>query len=157
MRALHLFLRRGGLIAGALLSWWLPAAAAAQSTEYAAVTSPFQQEFDYAIDSELRPMVEVDGVRWIRFAVMTREGREIVADKPTPVQVELDLLGGSENAEVQLIILFEDEYGNALERLTCEPVKADRDRLREVSQKHKLPGLVLQSTHKVYLYFEVTR
>jgi hypothetical protein len=121
------------------------------------VNSPFQQEFDYTIDSELRPLVEVDGVRWIRFSVKSRDGREIVADKPNPVQVEFDLLGGSENADVQLIILFEDEYGNALERLTCDSVKADRDRLREISQKHKVPGLVLQSTHKVYLYFEVTR
>jgi hypothetical protein len=145
------------LIVGVLLSWWLPAAAAAQGTDYRAATSPFQQEFEYTVDSELRPMVEVDGVRWIRFAVVTREGREIVPDKPNPVQVEFDLLGGSENADVQLIILFEDEYGNALERLTCDPVKADRDRLREISQKHKVPGLVLQSTHKVYLYFEVTR
>lgn len=155
MAALHL-LRHSKVFGGLVLAWWLPVAAAAQDTGYRAVPSPFHDDFRYVVNDELRPRVDVDGVRWLRFAVTTREGRAIEPGKSNPVLVEFDVRGGAEKAVVQLIVLFEDEHGNALERLSCQAEKIDRDRLEEVVQKHKVSGTVLQATRRVYLYFEVT-
>lgn len=132
-------------------------AAGAQGRDVRRVESPFQGEFDYRIGEELRPRVEVDGVLWTRFAVRTRDGRDIDLDKPNPVLVEFDIVAEGEPADVQLIVLFEDEHGNPLERLACDPVDTGRGRLKNVVEKHKLPGIALQATRKVYLYFEVTR
>jgi hypothetical protein len=141
----------------ALSLWCLPARVAAQTDDYRSVASPFQQEFDYTVNSDLRPSVEVDGVRWLRFAVKTRDGRAIETDKLNPVLVEIDLRGGSENAGLQLIVLFENEQGSPLHRLPCDPEKTGKDRMKEIVQKHKLPGAVLEATRKVYLYLEVIR
>jgi hypothetical protein len=131
---------------------------AAQDRTFRQETNPFQADFDYVVNSELEPLVEVDGVRWLRFAVRTREGRDIDLSKSNPVTVELEVDPGTENdATVLLIVLFEDAHGNALERLACEPARSGRGRISQLSQKHKVDGRVLEATRRVYLYFEVTR
>jgi hypothetical protein len=155
MAALHQ-LQHWKVFVGLALAWWLPVAAAAQDTGYRSVSSPFHDDFRYLVNDELRPRVDVDGVRWLRFAITTHEGRDIEPGKANTVLVEFDVRGGTEKALVQLIILFEDEYGNALERLSCQAEKINRDRLEEIVQKHKVSGTVLQATRRVYLYFEVT-
>lgn len=130
---------------------------AAQDRTYREEANPFQADFDYRINSELEPLVEVDGVRWLRFAVRTREGRDIDLSKSNPVTVELEVDAGGDDAAVLLIVLFEDAHGNALERLACEPARSGRGRSSQLSQKHKVDGRVLDATRRVYLYFEVTR
>jgi len=130
---------------------------AAQQNDFTAVESPFQREIEYEIGDDLRPGVEVDGVRWIRFAVRTRNDREYPADKPVPVNVEVDLLNRSENAGVLIIVLFEDENGAALGRLELDSIDAKQDRLREAVQKHKIIASVIEATKKVYLFLEVSR
>ena len=135
----------------------LAAPAMAQDADYAAVESPFQDEFDYRIGADLKPLVAVDGVRWIRFAVRSRSDREYEPAQPVPVSVEVDLFNNGDSADVLLIVLFEDENGTSLDRLELGRIKAGRGRLKEEVQKHKITQSVLEATRKVYLFFEVTR
>lgn len=146
-----------GVAVAALLPWCLAAEVSAQEGGFRTVASPFQQEFDYTVGDELRPQVEVDGVRWIRFAVTTPDERDGSSDKPVAVEVALELRGGDDNAKVQIVVLFENEYGRLLHRLPCDPVKVGRERVKETVQRHKVPGAALEQTRKVYLYFEIIR
>ena len=157
MRAFQLF-HRGTILVAALVVWMcVTEPAAAQNRDYAPVTSPFQEDFEYQVGAELRPGVEVDGVRWMRFSIRPRTDREYERDKVVPVTVEVDLLNTGDGADVLLIILSEDENGTSLDRLELDGIKAGRDRLREVAQKHKVIASVLEDTRRVYLFFEVSR
>ncbi len=135
----------------------VPGIAYSQQGQIQKVENPFQEEFDYTVNTELTPNVEVDGVRWSRFAVRTKEGEEFAADNIVPVTVEFDLFNTTESAKVLVIVLFENENGNPLGRIECKRVSTGRERLREVVQKFKIDGSVLLVTRKVYLLFEVQR
>ena len=134
----------------------LAATAAAQENEYQVVDSPFQEEFDFTINSDLEPQVEIAGVRWVRFGVHVKAGREIDYNKANHVTVELDFLNTNpEGAKVLVIALFEDANGNPLERVECAKVNANGDRLKESVQKFKISGLVLDAIRRVYIFCEV--
>lgn len=132
--------------------------AAAQEPEFTQAESPFQDEFEYRVDTDLRPRVEVDGVRWVRFGVHAKEGQEIVADEEIPVTVEVDVVNQSpDTARVLVIVLFEDAEGAPLDRIECKQFKVSGERGKDSVQKFKLAGRVLLDTRKVYLYCEVER
>ena len=132
--------------------------AAAQEPEFTSVESPFQDEFEYRVDTDLRPGVEVNGIRWTHFGVRTKEGKEIVADEEIPVTVELNFVSqSSEAAKVLVIVLFEDAQGAPLDRVECKPVRVAGERGKESVQKFKLEGHVLLDARRVYLFAEVER
>jgi hypothetical protein len=136
----------------------LVTAAAAQEAGYRAEESPFQGSFDYRVNDDLQPMVEVAGVRWTRFGVFVKGDRELDPEKETPVTVELGFVNtNSDSVKVLVIALFEDDYGVTLDRLECAKVKANKDALKEAVQKYKISGAVLQATRRVYLFCEVER
>ncbi len=149
---------RGAIVAAALMALCLTATpAVAQDADYTTAANPFQDDFDYEIGADLRPLVAVDGVRWIRFAIRPKSDREYDPTKEVPLLVEVDVLNNGDNAEVLVIVLFEDEDGNSLDRLELDTIKAGRGRLREEIQKHKINGSVLEATRRLYLFFEVSR
>jgi len=131
--------------------------AVAQEADYTTAANPYQDDFDYEIGADLRPLVAVDGVRWIRFAIRPRSDREYDPTKEVPIMVEVDVLNNGDSADVLLIVLFEDENGTSLDRLELDTIKAGRGRLKEEIQKHKIAGSVLEATRKLYLFFEVSR
>ncbi len=136
----------------------LVGSATAQEGECRSVDNPFQDDFEYRINTDLQPMVEVDGVRWTRFAIHTKTGREIATDKDMPVTVELEFVSSNqEKVKILVIILLEDSGGRPLERIECKPVAAATNRLKESVQKFKLPGDVLEAMRRVYLFIEVDR
>jgi hypothetical protein len=138
--------------------WALVGNAVAQGDEYRAVESPFQEDFQFRINSDIRPMVEVDGVRWTRFGVHVKGDREIQPDKNIPVTVELGFVNTNPGgAKILVIALFEDVNGNPLERVECERVGANSNRLKESTQKFKISGAVLNNLQRVYLFCEVER
>ena len=146
------------LVAGWLVIMGLLPTITAQEAEYRAVESPFQVDFEYKINNELTPLVEVDGVRWTRFAVMVKGGKEIVDDKDMAVTVEAAFVNtNSDTVKVLVIALFEDAGGTPLDRVECTPVNVSTNRPKESVQKFKLSGAVLEATRRVYLYCEVTR
>jgi len=145
-------------VALAIVFSGLTGLAEAQSAEYRSVENPFQDELDYRIGATLRPEVEIDGIRWVRFAVQPKEGVEIVADKTVPITVELDFVNRrSGGAQITVIALFEAADGSPLDRVECKTVRAGGDRPKESVQKFKLPGSTLLATRKVYLFAEVKR
>lgn len=148
-------IRRTALILGTVIAAWA-AAAGAQEREYRVVDSPFQEDFALTINSDLKPMVEVDGVRWTRFGVYLKGDREIEPEKDNPVTVELGLLNtNADGAKVLVIALLEDANGRPLERIECTKVSASSERLKESVQKFKIAGSVLQALRRVYLFCEV--
>lgn len=136
--------------------WALAGTATAQGDEYRVVESPFQEDFEFTVNSDLHPMVEVAGVRWTRFGVHVKGDREIQTDKDNPVTVELGFVNTNpDGAKILVIALFEDVNGNPLERIECGRVSANNDRLKESVQKFKISGMVLNNTQRVYLFCEV--
>ena len=134
----------------------MAATAAAQDADYRAVDSPFQDSYEFAVNTNLQPMVEVAGVRWTQFGIHVKGDREIDPEKDTPVTVELGFVNTTSNSvKVLVIALFEDENGVTLNRLECAKVKAGSDRLKESVQKYSVAGAVLLATHRVYLFCEV--
>lgn len=134
----------------------LATAASAQESQYRVVESPFQEDFEFAVNTDLEPGVEVAGVRWTRFGVHVKGEREIEAEKNIPVTVELGFVNtNSGGAKVLVIALFEDAEGNPLERVECSKVNANTNRLKESVQKFKISGSVLTAVQRVYLFCEV--
>src|SRR5210317_1614025 len=90
----------------------MAATATAQDAGYRAVESPFQESYEFTLNTNLKPMVEVSGVRWTRFGIFVKGDGEIDPEKDTPVAVELGFVNtGSESVKVLVIALFEDENG----------------------------------------------
>ena len=147
--------RRAALFIGIVISA-LVVTATAQEAGYRTVENPFQDGFDFVINTDLQPMVEIAGVRWTRFGITVKGDRDIDPEKDTPVRVELGFVNtNSDSVKVLVIALFEDEYGVTLDRLECARVKASNDRLKEALQKYRISGAVLQATRRVYLFCEV--
>lgn len=133
-------------------------AANAQDAGYRAVDSPFQDGYEFEVNTDLEPMVEVAGVRWTKFAINVKGDREIDPEKETPVTVELGFVNtNSESVKVLVIVLFEDANGVTLDRLECARVKASNGRLKESVQKYRISGAVLRAMRRVYLFCEVER
>ena len=134
----------------------MAATAYAQDAGYREVDSPFQDSYEFAVNTNLQPMVEIAGVRWTRFGISVKGDGEIDPEKDTPVTVELGFVNtNAESVKVLVIALFEDENGVTLNRLECAKVKAGSNRLKESMQKFRIPGAVLRATHRVYLFCEV--
>jgi hypothetical protein len=131
---------------------------AAQDSGYREVESPFQEDFEFAVNSNLQPMVEISGVRWTRFGIFVKGGGEIDPEKEASITVELGFVNtNSESVKVLVIALFEDANGITLDRLECAKVKVGADRLKESTQKYRISGAVLRATSRAYLFCEVER
>ena len=151
-------MQRKILLVAVLLIWGLVGVSTAQDGEYRSVDNPFQDEFDFTVNSNIEPLIEVDGIRWRRFGLHVKAGREIDSEKEVPVTVENDLLNTTgSSAKVMVIVLLEDAAGTPLDRVECTTISVGADRLKESVQKFKLHGAVLEATRKVYLFYEIQR
>ena len=134
----------------------MTATAGAQDADYRTVDSPFQDDFEYVVNADLQPMVEVAGVRWMRFGIFVKGDREIDPERDNPVTVELDFVNTTpDSVKILVIALLEDENGVTLDRVECAKIKAGNDRLKGSAQKHSISGAVLQAMRRVYLFCEV--
>jgi hypothetical protein len=151
-------MQRKILLVVVVLVWVFAGVSAAQEGEYRSVDNPFQGEFDFAVNTNIQPLIEVDGVQWRRFGLHVKAGREIDSEKEVLVTVENDLLNTTgSSAKVMVIVLLEDAAGTPLDRVECKTVSVGGDRLKESVQKFKLHGAVLEATRKVYLFYEIQR
>ena len=148
-------IRRSVLVI-AIVSAVLVAPATAQEGGYRAVDNPFQEGFEFAVNSDLEPMVEIDGIRWNRFGLHVKGGKEIDPDREMPVTVELTFVNTTaEGVRVLVIALLEDSIGNLLHRVECSRVGVGADRAKESTQKFKIEGSALERMSHVYLFFEI--
>lgn len=126
--------------------------------QYTPSSNPYQAEFDYRIDGELRPAAEIDGVRWRSLKVSPKNADDVRSGDAVTTLIDLDLENTrGDAATVVVVVLFEDEQGNGLGRVECEPEKVPGGEARSVRQKVKLQGDVLLATAKLYLFCEVQR
>lgn len=130
---------------------------AVQEAEFERVTNPFQDGYAYAVGDDLAPNVEIDGVRWRSVRIAVKGDREIEPDRSIPIIVELAFESLRDDAvDVLVVVLLEDEFGNALERLRCDPpFKVAAGSLKEPQFKFKVDGRNLLSTRNVYLFCEL--
>jgi len=125
-------------------------------TEYRSVENPFGEEFSYTIGDELNPNVDIDGVRWNLLQLATRGDQEIVAGRPNPITVTVEFENRRyNNVDLLVILLLEDEDGNDLERIRCDPFGAAGGRIRVHREKVKVSGESLLATRKLYVFYEV--
>ncbi len=116
--------------------------------------SPYQGEMTFKLAKILDPAVSIDGVIWkqvrVRPRADLRSGRAIKA--------EIDL--GFENKSPQdvriiVVLLFEDERGESLDRVELKQVFLSQDRERVFKDKVKIQSDVLSTARKLYLFCEV--
>ena len=126
--------------------------------QYEPSSNPYQAEFEYTIDGVLRPAAEIDGVRWRSLRVSPKKPDDVRSGVPQTTFIELDFENvRSEAATVVVVVLFEDEQGNGLDRVDCDPEKVRGEEARSFRQKAKIQGDVLLATAKLYLFCEVQR
>jgi hypothetical protein len=136
----------------------LATTAAAQEAGYRAVENPYQDGFEFVVNTDLQPMVEIAGVRWTRFGLHVKGDREIDREREMPVTVELGFVNTNpDGVRIQVIALLEDANGNILERVECNRFGANNDRLKESIQKFKISGAVLETMSSVYLFCEIEK
>jgi len=150
-------MQRKALFIGMLIAAMV-ATANAQDAGYREVDNPFQDSYEFTVNTDLQPKVAIAGVRWTRFGISVKGDGEIDPEKETPVTVDLGFVNTtSESVKVLVIALLEDENGVTVDRLECAKVKAGSDRLKESVQKYRISGAVLRATRRVYLFCEIER
>lgn len=131
--------------------------ATAQERDFAQVANPFQDGYPYHVGDDLEPNVEVDGVRWRLLRITTKGDRDIEPDKNVPITVGLEFENLRDDAvTVLVIVLLEDDLGNGLDRLRCDPpFKVAPGNLKELLYKFKVKGRNLLGTRSLYVFCEL--
>jgi hypothetical protein len=128
----------------------------AQEAEFTPVASPFQNGYPYEIGDDLAPNVDIEGLRWTLVKVSTRTDRDIAADKEIPVVVDLEFENRRDSAvDVLVVLLLENDDGDPLERVRCDPIRAGAERFKSARQRARLPGSALLETRRLYLFCEI--
>jgi hypothetical protein len=116
--------------------------------------SPYQGEITFRLGEVLDPAVSIDGVIWKQVRVTPRADLR----SGRAVKTEIDL--GFNNTSTQdvrmiVVLLFEDERGESLDRVELKPVSLAQGRERVVQDKVKIQSDVLRTARKLYLFCEV--
>jgi hypothetical protein len=143
---------------GLLIACVLMVCAGAMAQEFRTVENPFQEEFPYRVPNDLRPMVDVDMIRWSKMTIAPKKGKSIVTGKLNAVTVSLELENlNTRTANVLFIVLLENENGQKIGRFEAKKIKVRGEKTTTYSEKAKIEGQVLQDTAKIWVLFEVTR
>jgi hypothetical protein len=130
--------------------------AVAQEPTYSAKENPYQAEFGYQVNEELAPQVNINGLLWHSVRVEPKDPQSLPEDDDVPTTVHLELENSSEDAvRATVVLLLEDEFGNALDRIECKSVRLGRNDAKTFKQKFKISGRTLQLTRKLYLFCEL--
>lgn len=141
-----------------LLAAIMACTAVASAQEVAQGANPYQGEFAYRVGNDLDPHVEISGVRWNLVSVAPRNADDLRSGRVAPTDVHLGFENG--NADVRkalVILLFEDDQGNMLARIECDPVRLRPNQADSDKQKFKLQSDVLLATRKLYLFCEIQK
>ena len=136
----------------------LAAAGLLPAQEYTSAPNPYQGEFVYKVDAELKPLVEGEGVRWPLLRVAPKNPGEVRSGQSIAITIAYDLENvRDQGANVILVVLFEDAQGNGLDRVECDPAQVPASSVKSFRQKAKVQGDVLLATDKLYLFLEIQR
>jgi hypothetical protein len=127
----------------------------AQEAEFQSVSNPFQDGYLYAVGEDLAPNVSIDGVRWTLVRVATKGDRDIVADKEIPIIVDLEFENRRDRpVDLLVVLLLENENGDPLDRIRCNPIHAGSGRFKVSRHKAKVMGDDLLASRRLYLFCE---
>jgi len=132
------------------------ATASAQEASIRQVDNPYQEDLPYRIGSDLVPGIEVEGVRWERVSVATKDGGTPEAGSDHPVVVELEF-NNQQRAGVDLtvVLLLEDESGGELQRLACPEYRLGGNKTKVFRPKFSVSGDDLLATRNMYVFCRV--
>ncbi len=120
--------------------------------------NPYQGEFAYRVGNDLDPRVEISGVRWTLVSVSPRDSKDLRSGQVAPTDVRLGFENQTgDNRRALVILLFEDDQGNMLARIECDPVRLRVNQADSDKQKFKLQSDVLLATRKLYLFCEIQK
>lgn len=147
-----------GLLTLLLLAAFGVTATAQEDSELRTAIDSFGDEYSYSIGTALDPLLEISGVRWELFRVTPKKEGSVAPDDNVDIVVELGFRNDSgDRARIAVVILFEDESGRKIgERIICDEERLRGGATKVFEQKHEVPGDVLLSTARVYLYCEVS-
>jgi len=118
------------------------------------VDNPYQGEFPFTLGEPLEPGVSIDGVVWTGLRVAPQG--KLRSGKAVKTQIELAFDNGTAGGvEILVVVLFEDEHGQNLDRVDLGSFSLAAGRNRRFRKKVKIQSDVLSAAKKVYLFCEV--
>ncbi len=131
-----------------LVSLSLPAA------DPASAHSPYQGEIAFRLGEALNPAVSIDGVVWKQVRVTPRA--DLRSGRAVKTEVDLGFDNTSQrDVRMIVVLLFEDERGESLDRVEIKPVSLTQGRERVFKDRVKIQSDVLSTARKLYLFCEV--
>ncbi len=123
----------------------------------AKTSNPYQGEVACRFGDTVSPNVDIDGVVWHALAVREVGHRKLVSGKAIKTRIEV-VLENTRNrrAKADIILLFEDEQGNALDRIELDTISVSSGATKTARQKVKIQADVLTAMRKIYLFAEIT-
>lgn len=128
----------------------------AQNPDWRVVDNPYQEDIEYTIGTTHEPGVEVDGIRWRSFGIVTPERDPFAGGEPIRADVLVEFENrNSKSAKILVILLLENEDGAPLERIEVGQFKLSGNRLKERKVTAELAPEVVDATRKIYVFCEV--
>jgi len=128
----------------------------AQDPDWRVVDNPYQEDIEYVVGTTHEPGVEVDGIRWRSFGIVTPERDPFAGGEPIRADVLVEFENrNSKSAKVLVILLLEDEDGAPLDRIEVGQFKLSGNRLKERKVTAELAPEVVDATRRIYIFCEV--
>ena len=130
----------------------------AQEGNYRQVDNPYQGELAYRLGAKATPMVVIDGLRWKTISVSEVGSKPLQSGRAIKTEVGAEFENTEDgSATVVVVILFEDEQGNSLDRIECKRERIGGGSTRKIRQRFKIQADVLREMARLYLFAEVRR
>ncbi len=128
----------------------------AQEEPVRQVGNPYQEDLPYSIGSDLEPAIEIEGVRWERVRVATKNGGDPEAGRNHVVVAELQFDNQRRGAvTLTVVLLLEDEAGGELQRLASPEYRLGSNKSKVFQPKFSVSGDDLLATSNMYLFCRV--
>jgi len=128
----------------------------AQESDWREVENPYQEDIEYTMGASVDPRVLVDGVRWRSFTIEAPDEDPFAEGATVEVELRVEVENRrSSGARILVILLLENADGEPLGRIEARQFKVAPGRLKGRSDSVQLSRRVIDSTRRVYLFFEV--
>lgn len=116
--------------------------------------NPYQGEMSFDPGQSLDPAVMIAGVDWFQLKLDILD--ELESGTNARTEVSLGFRNTSaDDVEVLVILLFQGSEGEALERVTLEPMRVRDGRERTETDRYRIPSEALQQARTLYVFCEV--
>ena len=132
------------------------ATAFAQDESMRQAESPYQEEMPYRFGENLEPAIDIEGVRWQRARLKTKDGEAPEAGRQHTILAELEFdnqrRGG---VTLTVVLLLQDENGGGLQRLASPEYRLGGNKSKVFKSKFTVSGDDLLATRSMYLFCRV--